>query len=251
MRELDGLVWLLLLTCLLVLMQRSLHREIQAVFLLITRNVDISRVLFSVLFFPGVFLHETSHYAMALILGVRTGHFSLLPRQIDGERLQLGFIETERTDAVRDALIGAAPLLTGGLVVAYIGLVQFGLAGFWQSLESGSGTAWITSLAGIFSHPDFWLWLYLAFVVSSTMMPSRSDRRAWLPIILILSFLLLISLLGGAGPWLEQTLAPTLDSILRSIVVVFGISSVMHLALWPPLYIGRHILEHFTGFKVT
>jgi len=232
-------------------MQRSLHREIQAVFLLITRNVDISRVLFSVLFLPGVVLHETSHYAMALILGVRTGRFSLLPRQIDGERLQLGFIETERTDVVRDALIGAAPLLTGGLVVAYIGLVQFGLSGFWQSIENGSEAAWITSLTGIFSHSDFWLWLYLAFVVSSTMMPSKSDRRAWLPIILILLSLLLISLLGGAGPWLEHTLTPTLDSIIRSIVVIFGISNVMHLALWSPFYIIRRILEHFTGLKVT
>jgi hypothetical protein len=251
LRELGSLIWLLLLTGLLLLMQRSLHREIQAVFLLITRNAGISQALFSLLFFPGIVLHEASHYGMALILRVRTGHFSVIPRQIDGKRLQLGYIETERTDVVRDALIGAAPLLTGGLVVAYIGLVHFGLTGLGLSAEGGNVTVRISSISDIFSHPDFWLWLYLAFVVSSTMMPSKADRRAWLPFALIILLIAIISVLGGAGPWLEQTLAPALYSILRSIAVVFGISDAIHLALWPPFFITRHLLEHFIGIKVT
>lgn len=251
MREFDGLLWLLLLTGLLLLLQRSLHREIQSVFLLITRRADISRVLFSILFFPGIVLHETSHYLTALVLGVRTGRFSVIPRQLDNERLQLGYVETARVDAVRDALIGAAPLVTGGLAVAYIGMVHFGLSAVWRAVQSGSGASWVEYLPPVLSRPDFWLWLYLAFVISSTMMPSRSDRRAWLPVVLVLVVLLFLSVLVGGGPWLERNLAPELNGILRSVAVVFAISVAIHLALWPPFVLLRILLERVTGLKVT
>ena len=60
--NLDGLWWLLLLLGPLLLLQRSLHREIQVLFLVVTRRPDIAIALFSVLFFPGVLLHEGSHY---------------------------------------------------------------------------------------------------------------------------------------------------------------------------------------------
>ena len=77
-----GVGWLLLVLGPLLLLQRRLHWEIQAVFLLLTRRVDISVYLFSILFFPGILLHETSHYVMARVLGVRTGRFSLLPQPL-------------------------------------------------------------------------------------------------------------------------------------------------------------------------
>ena len=59
----------------LLLLQRALHREIQVVFLLITRRPEITVALFSLLFFPGVLLHEGSHYLMAKILGYELDEF--------------------------------------------------------------------------------------------------------------------------------------------------------------------------------
>ena len=46
----------------LILLQRLLHREIQAVFLIMTRDVRLTMGIFSMLFLPGVFLHELSHF---------------------------------------------------------------------------------------------------------------------------------------------------------------------------------------------
>src|SRR3972149_1644635 len=122
MTHVDGLMWLLLVLGPLIFVQRKLHRESQAVFLLLTRHKEISLALFSLLFFPGVLLHEMSHYITARLLGVKTGRFSLLPTPLPDGRLRLGFVEAESVDFVRDALIGAAPLLTGGLFVAYAGI---------------------------------------------------------------------------------------------------------------------------------
>ena len=133
----DGILWLLLTLGPLILLQRSLHRAIQTVILLITRSPEITVALFSLLFFPGVLLHEGSHFLMAKILGVPTGRVSFIPESMKGNRLRLGFVETASTDIIRDALIGTAPLLTGGLFVAYAGIVHLNLLSAWDGFASG------------------------------------------------------------------------------------------------------------------
>ena len=110
MNQLSGLFWFILMLVPLILLQRLLHREIQAVFLILTRDPRITMGIFSLIFLPGVFLHELSHFLMAKILGVRTGRFSLFPQSLPDGRLQLGYVETTRSDIIRDSLIGAAPL---------------------------------------------------------------------------------------------------------------------------------------------
>jgi hypothetical protein len=90
MTQLTGFFWFLLMLVPLIYLQRLLHREIQAVFLIITRNAQLTMGIFQFIFLPGVFLHEASHYVMAKILRVPTGHFSILPNPLPDGRLQLG-----------------------------------------------------------------------------------------------------------------------------------------------------------------
>lgn len=248
--ELQGLMWLLLLLGPLFIAQRSLHREIQAIFLLLTRRTDFSIALFSLLFFPGVLLHEASHFVMARLLGVRTGRFSLLPRPLPNGRLQLGFVETQATDWVRETLIGAAPLLAGGLLVAYAGVQRLGLTAAWDALNSNTPGAIQAALRGMLDRPDFWLWFYLAIAVSSTMLPSASDRRAWLPLGLTAVLLLAAGLLAGAGPWLLENAAPYLNQALEAAALVLAISLGLHLVLLPPFWLARRGLSHLSGLEV-
>lgn len=226
-----------------------MHREIQAIFLLLTRRADVTRVLFAVLFFPGVLLHESSHYLMARLLRVPTGRFSLIPRQINEKRLQLGAVETVKTDLLRDSLIGASPLLAGGAFVAYVGLVQYRLLGFWELTPITNRLPWIQEIITAIHVPDFWLWLYLVFVVSSTMLPTSSDRRAWLPVFIILGALVLSSIFAGAGPWFLNHLAPGLNRFFRSLAFIFGLSSSVHLAILIPLLVMRLLLERLLRMK--
>jgi hypothetical protein len=250
MPPLEGLVWLLLMLGPLLVLQRRLHFEIQAVFLLTVKRADLALVLFSLLFFPGVLLHETSHYLMARLLGVRTGRFSLLPTPLPGGRLRLGYVETARTDVFRDFLVGAAPLLAGGLFVAYAGLFRLELGPLWQSLLALDLSAAWSVLGRLHERPDFWLWFYLTFAVSSTMTPSPSDRRAWLPMAFIFGVLALVSLLVGAGPWLTERLADPLNRAFFALAAVFGVALLVHLALLPPFWLARRALSSFTGMKV-
>jgi hypothetical protein len=248
--NLDGLVWLFCSLAPLLILQRRLHREIQAVFFLITRRLDMAITLFSILFFPGVLLHEGSHYLMAHLLGVQTGRFSLIPRPLGDGKLQLGYVETVSADWLREALVGMAPLITGGLFVAYAGLYRLNIISLGQALLAGNLQIFLQSVRSLVAQPDFWLWFYLTLVVSSTMLPSESDRRAWLPLGLILLGLFGISLVAGAGPWLYQNLAAPMNQILRSISLVFVISAVLHLLLLPFVWLIRSLLARLLGLEV-
>jgi len=248
--QFDGLFWFLLTLLALVFLQRILHREIQAVFLILTRNPALTMGMFSILFFPGVFLHELSHFLMAKLLGVRTGGFSLIPRAMPNGNLQLGYVETAKTDLARDALIGAAPIFSGGLCVTYIALYQIHLLPLWDVLRSANfGLFWL----GISMLPqvkDFPLWFYLTFVVSSTMMPSESDRHAWLPLGLLFAFLLALALLAGAGPWMLANIAPRLNDFLRAVALIFGLSAAVHAVIIPPAFLIHRALARLSRVDV-
>lgn len=246
----DGLIWLLLLLGPFLFLQRRLHREIQAVFWLIFRHAGAAMTLFAVLFFPGVFLHEASHFLMARLLQVRTGRVSLLPRVLPKGKLQLGFVEIYPTDGAREALIGLAPLLSGGLLVAWIGMDALALQPLGTVIFEGKLELIGPTLVQTVMQPDFGIWFYLAFAISSSMLPSESDRRAWLPIVILIGLLAGLVLLAGAGPWLLENLGPAVNGALRSAALVFAISLLLHAVIWVPVVLLRKGLNHITGLVV-
>ena len=248
--QIDGLVWLVVCLAPFLVVQRWLHREIQAVFLLITRRPELTVGLFSLLFFPGVLLHEASHFLMAKLLGVRTGRFSLLPKVQPGGELQLGFVETAQADFLRDALIGVAPLLSGGAAIAYLGISRLGLASLGVFVSQAQWPQFWQALVQLPDLPDFWMWFYLAFTISSTMLPSASDRRAWLPLALVLVALAGIAILAGAGPWLLVNLAPWVNQLFLTLATIFGISLVLHLFLAVPTGLLASALSRVMRLKV-
>jgi hypothetical protein len=248
--DLDGLWWLLGCLIPFIFIQRWLHREVQAVFLILTRSAGAAVALFSILFFPGVFLHEFSHYLAAKLLRVGTGRFSVLPKVMADGKLRLGYVETDVADPVRASLIGLAPLITGGLAIAAIGTQAFGLGALGALAAQGGWDAFWRGLAALPNVQDFWVWFYLAFTISSTMLPSASDRQAWLPVVGFVVVVLLLAGLVGAGPWMLENLAPWFNRGLRALAVVFGISLVLHVALWLPVGLFRMLLSRITGLRV-
>jgi hypothetical protein len=250
-----GTIWntfllFLLLILPMVYIPRVLQREIQAIFLLITRQADLSMALFSLLFFPGVLLHESSHFIMAQILGVNTGKFSVLPRRMDRGNIRLGYVETEPTDFFRDSVIGLAPLLTGGAFVAIAGAYRLGMQDLWLSIVQGQLAALSNVIRSVVVRPDFWLWFYLLFTVSSTMMPSAADRRAWVPLLILVISLLGLVLLAGIGPWLMTRFELVLITALNTINLVFGITMIVHVILLPPVWLIRKIISRLTHLQV-
>lgn len=234
----------------LVLLQRLLHREIQAVFLIVTRDPRLTIIFFQILFLPGVFLHELSHFLTAKLLRVRTGGFSVIPRALPNGRLQLGYVETAKSDIVRDSLIGAAPLIFGTLFVAYVAIDRLDMRVLWDTFRNGQFDLFWLGIRLLPTVGDFYLWFYLAFAVSSTMMPSESDRHAWLELVVSVGVLFAIALLVGAGPWMLANVAPVVSNFLSSVAVILGLSSVFHAVLILPTMLVHKLLSRVTGLDV-
>jgi len=246
----DGLFWLLVALVVFVFLQRLLHREIQAFFLILTNSPGVTQVLFALIFFPGVLLHELSHFLTAKLLGVWTGNFSLIPQAQPDGKLRLGYVETVSGGFVRDALIGAAPLVTGSLFVAYAAIVQMHILPLWDLMRSASWGAFWAMLVSVPKAPDFWLWFYLTFTISSTMMPSQSDRQAWLPLGFLVVGLAAAAILAGAGTWMLANLAPPLNRFLQALAMIFGLSGALHIVLILPFWLLHRILTRLTGVDV-
>lgn len=250
LNQLSGLIWIVFMLVPLILLQRLLHREIQAVFLILTRDVRLTMGIFSMLFLPGVFLHELSHYLMAKILGVRTGNFSIFPQSLPDGRLQLGYVETAKSDIVRDSLIGAAPLIVGTLFVAYVAIYRLEMRVLWDAFRNGQLDLFWMGIRALPQTRDFYVWFYFVFAVSSTMLPSQSDRHAWLELVIYIGVLFAIVLLFGAGPWVLSNVAPRVSNFLSSVAVIFGLSAFVHVLLVLPTALIHKILARVTGVDV-
>lgn len=246
----NGVALLSLLLLGLAVLQRRVHFEFQAIFLLFTKRIDLSILLFSIVFLPGVLLHEISHFLTAKLLRVPTGRFSVLPRPLPEGKLQLGYVETYKTDVFRDALIGIAPLLTGMTVIALISYFQFEIIPSTDTIKIASMNINMDTFFRVYNQSDFWLWFYFIFVISSTMYPSVSDRRSWLPMFVLLFVILLVFILLGAGPWMVDVLIPGFNQLLLGLSIILGISALIHVVLLIPLWLIRLIITRATGLRV-
>jgi hypothetical protein len=247
---LNGLFWLFITLTGFIFIQRILHREFQAFLLILSRNPRITQVIFSLVFLPGVFLHEISHFIMAKILFVPTGKFSLLPHARSDGTLRLGYVETATGGFIRDSLIGVAPLAAGCVIVSYVASSQMNVVPLWDLILNGEwGVFWIT-LSSVLNSSGFWLWFYLAFAVSSMMMPSQSDRHAWLPLGILIIGLIILAILAGAGTWMLEKFAPYVNNFMRALALIFVMSGMLHIVLTMPLLLLHWILTRVTGMDV-
>ncbi|MBE3117469.1 MAG: hypothetical protein IMZ50_01770, partial [Candidatus Atribacteria bacterium] len=82
------------------------------------------------------------------------------------------------------------------------------------------------------------------------MMPSQSDRQAWLPLGFLVMGLVAAAILAGAGAWMLANLAPPFNQFLRALSMIFGLSGVLHFLLILPFLSLHQILTRLTGADV-
>lgn len=209
----------------MLFLQRWLQQHIQGLTFAVTGNPGCAvRVLFLVLL-PGVLLHEGSHWLVANILGVRTGKVSIGLGKMRGKNFSLGSVTVERSDPLRESLIGVAPFISGLLAVWLVMGLGFGL---WSptSIQEVYDT-----IVGTLLDPLTWVALYLVFAVSTSMIPSESDREPWGVIIAIFAAIGALALVLGWSPNITPELLAFAQKFLNTLIFVIGIIVVVNGAL--------------------
>lgn len=164
----------------LFFLSQSLTKALSAWFYHIFRHHAIVIQLLSVLFLPGVILHELSHLLTASIFFVPTGEIEFLP-EIRGDEVKMGSVAIASTDPFRRFLIGVAPLL-GGLSILFLL--------FWYFSPNLTILSWQAALL-----------LYAVFEISNTMFSSRKDMEGALGLLIFIGVIAAILLLMHVNLW--------------------------------------------------
>jgi hypothetical protein len=218
-------------------LNQCIFRYLQRVF----KDMRSATLLFALVFLPGVALHEISHWFMAKVLLVKTHHFSLVPSWVGDGTLRFGSVEVSKTDRLRSALIAIAPLLSGVGMVLWLAFNHLHL----ETVMNGMlALDWQTVRAGLkifMSTPDLFLWVYIIFTISNTMLPSSADHKIWLPIgiifAVIYSIVIFMSLGSTTSDWLMSAAMRAAEVLLQA----FTIANILNLCLLIPLF----VLEKF------
>lgn len=162
-------------------LSRSLTQNLARFFYSRTRDRKRTVYLLALLFLPGTFLHEISHFLFALFLLVPVDNIELMP-EIDesGTGVKMGSVPIGSTDPLRRVLIGIAPFLLGLAVI---------LGGFFY----------------LYSHASFLRTypivlvpiVYCLFTFSNTMFSSPKDLEGTLELIAVIGVLSLVAYFLG------------------------------------------------------
>ena len=199
---------------LLVLLQRWLSRHLYGLGLLLSGSHDVAILLYFLLLLPGVLAHELSHWLTAKLLRVPVGKVTIGPSMKRGGATRLGSVSMGRTGPIRASLIGLAPLVTGSILILLIAYFVFGLVAPAEVAIDLPPQDVLSTLSGYLQVPNFWVWAYLIFSISNAMLPSESDRQAWLSLILYCCVAVVV--LYGLG-LLQEVFSPLSGFFLRAL----------------------------------
>lgn len=102
----------------LFFLSRKLTQSISLLLFRITKNPEHAIRLFHTLFLPGVMIHELAHLLTSEVLFVKTHGLSLTLER-HGDELTMGSVQIEKTDPVRRAIIGFAPVFVGFIFIFF------------------------------------------------------------------------------------------------------------------------------------
>lgn len=230
----SGILLFLGTTLAFILIRRVLYTDMLQLLMALSKNVLTAHKIHYTLVFPGVLLHEFSHFIALRLMGVRC-------RLKMGVELQQDYVIYGHVDFYEDEvnrlqhfISGIAPLVTGLFAISLIAVNFMGVPSI-RSIIASSGNIDLSPVFAAARTWWFWAAFYFVFAIATEMIPSAADRRYWLHLGIILLVLFGISLLTKTTGWFLMNLYPTIDGVLKMIGISFLICLVIELILFLPI----------------
>jgi hypothetical protein len=148
----------------------------------------------------------------------------------------LGSVTVHSSGPIIDSLIGVAPFVAGTVVLLAVSYLVLDVTALGAAWEAQGWRGFLASAEAMPKTPDFWVWLYVIFAVSNAMMPSESDRRAWMLAGLYVAGVLVIAWLLGAFSFLSPVLWDNALGALQVLTLAFLFTVILNVivgsALW-------------------
>jgi uncharacterized membrane protein YedE/YeeE len=187
-----------------------------------------------------------SHYVVAKLLLVRTGAIQIGLGNARGKRVSLGAVNIERTDPLRESLIGVAPFVVG---VGAIWLIA--AWGFDVFPQTGASLELMFQRVREYAYDwTTWLDLYLIFAVSTAMIPSESDREPWGPVITFFGLGVAVLFVLGWTPRIPPDLVTQARNWLDALTFALGLAVIVNGAIAVVVWILEQTIQRLSGKRV-
>lgn len=184
------LTFVIALICLYLLSQAFLQ-NLYEVLLKLTKSHKRAIYTLAILFLPGTFIHEVSHFITALFLLVPVGEMKLIP-EVSDRGVNLGSVQIGKTDVLRHAIIGIAPFVVGTVIMLWL---------IWNGISTNQ----------LYNPMYVTFTLYIIFQLSHTMFSSKRDLKAVVELFaVVVVVVLLMLLLNITAPF--EALALTIEN---------------------------------------
>lgn len=245
----------LLLTSALLLMicRWWIQKRLQGLVILLGGSRSLALKLYSLLFLPGVILHEISHFIMAALLAVPTGEISIFPESDPAPNkhsteIPLGSVKVAKTDFIRSTLIGLAPFITGS--IALYALVNIFFIDLVTAPSLIAGVQLLVSQVNTFLQWQTWLVIYAVLTVANTMFLSRSDVRSWPVVAAFVAIICALLMLSGFFDSVTSVVMRFAISLARSLTSSFFFAAVIDGCVIVVVYLCEKILEKLTKKRI-
>jgi hypothetical protein len=229
-----------------------MHQHIFKVGWLLTKKLRTTTTLYYTFFLPGVFLHEFVYWFMAGVLNVRAERAIAWPEGQQIAELRLNFIRLARnTGQFKLALISISPLIVGLIAVWHIMNNVLNLDEFMAMLRNGQISSPGEAFTTLTVTPDFFLWLYIAFTISNTMMPDFGNLKGLRIVAILLVVIGIVLFALGVGESMLGTLDRPLSDGLSLLAGTFAVVIAMDLFVLGVLGALESIIERITGDSAT
>ena len=223
-----------------------MHRHIFKVGWLLTHSHQITTVLYYIIFLPGVLLREAGRWLAAGLLNVRADRSIQLPQKPEIGKLELNFIKlAPKTHPVKRVIIAAAPLVLGLLALWMIAVNAFKLETILNIAAPGQLDDLARAASTLVAQADFWLWFYLAFTISNTMLPTvPADLRGWRRIGAAALPVMIIALVLGIS---QAFAAEAGTQLLNSLALILSLTTLINIFMVIVLGTAEALIERLTG----
>lgn len=228
----------------LYILTRRLTQNLYVATFLLTKSREVSVGFLSLLFFPGTVIHELSHMFVAEILGVRTGGLTLVPEGIENTSVRTGSVSIARTDPLRRAVIGVAPIFVG--LASLLTIVYF-LPGLWEQTLLDFQNSIAFSNYALYALVFV---LYSLFAISNSMFSSPEDMEGFWPVAIVVGIVFGALYFAGIQISFTPDVAIKIDRFVTSIAKDFGGIVGLNIAILGLSKLLIFGVEKFTGRTV-